>query len=158
MKISKLTKEELVFLVEKYDNIHQILKHLGVNANGSGAYKTFKNHCDRMGVKIPKNKNKGRQNFGNKIPLEEILVENSTYQNRSRLKIRLIRNGLLNYECEICNIKEWNGKKISLHLDHINGVNNDNRIENLRFLCPNCHSQTDTHGSKKLKKKKRKGA
>lgn len=47
--------------------------------------------------------------------------------------------------------KEWNNKALSLQLDHINGVNTDNRVENLRWLCPNCHSQTDTYGSKNKK-------
>lgn len=77
-------------------------------------------------------------------PLEEILVENSNYTNNSSLKKRLLEEGLLKYECYECHISEWNGKPLSLQLDHINGNNSDNRLENLRFLCPNCHSQTET--------------
>ena len=50
------------------------------------------------------------------------------------------------YACTTCGINEWQGKPLTLHLDHINGINNDNRIENLRLLCPNCHSQTETYG------------
>lgn len=81
--------------------------------------------------------------------MEEILVENSTYLNRAKLKERLVRDNLLKYECSVCgNTGEWNNKFLSLQLDHINGINNDNRIENLRFLCPNCHSQTDTFSGK----------
>ena len=55
------------------------------------------------------------------------------------------------YKCHICGIDEWNDKAIVLQLDHINGVKRDNRIENLRFLCPNCHSQTDTFAGKNKK-------
>ena len=78
------------------------------------------------------------------------MVENSTYSN-THLKKRLINDGVLEYSCQICgNIGEWNGNPMSLQLDHINGVNNDNRLKNLRFLCPNCHSQTNTYGGKNV--------
>ncbi|MBX9580218.1 MAG: HNH endonuclease [Gemmataceae bacterium] len=50
--------------------------------------------------------------------------------------------------CTRCGISEWQGCPLSLHLDHVNGVNNDNRLENLRFLCPNCHSQTESYCKK----------
>ena len=83
--------------------------------------------------------------------MEEILVENSSYTNRTRLKERLIKEKLLEYKCSICqNNGIWLNKELTLQLDHINGINNDNRIENLRFLCPNCHSQTDTYSGKNL--------
>jgi hypothetical protein len=67
--------------------------------------------------------------------------------NRFRLKDILLKNGI-EYKCSECEISEWNNKKLSLHLDLINGINNDNRIDNLRFLCPNCHSLTDTYCGK----------
>lgn len=153
MKITDLEKKELIKLIDKFDNIHQILISLGVNTNGSGAYKTFKSHCLNLGVEIPKNKNKGKNNFGNKIPLKNILVEDSTYQNMGRLKKRLIDKGILEYECDKCQIKNWLGGEITLQLDHINGINNDNRIENLRLLCPNCHSQTKTYAGRNTRKK-----
>lgn len=88
-------------------------------------------------------------NVSTKYSLQEILVENSQYTARSRLKIRLLNEGLLEYKCALCgNIGEWQGKPLSLQLDHKNGINNDNRLENLRFLCPNCHSQTETYAGK----------
>lgn len=77
------------------------------------------------------------------IPQEEIFVENSTYSNEM-VKQRIVVNNLLEYKCSKCGIDEWQGETIVLDLDHINGDNKDNRISNLRFLCPNCHSQTDT--------------
>jgi len=59
---------------------------------------------------------------------------------------------MLDYKCNYCgNDGEYNGKPLSLHLDHINGINDDNRLDNLRFLCPNCHSQTETYGGKSNK-------
>jgi 5-methylcytosine-specific restriction endonuclease McrA len=79
---------------------------------------------------------------------EDVFVENSTYA-RHRLKDRIIKEEMIPYVCDDCGLTdEWNDKKITLQLDHINGVNDDNRIENLRFLCPNCHSQTHSYAAK----------
>lgn len=86
------------------------------------------------------------------IPFADILVEDSSYS-RGPLKIRLINEGLLENICSECRIgPEWNGKPLVLTLDHINGKNRDNRISNLRLLCPNCHSQTDTFAGRNSKK------
>jgi hypothetical protein len=86
-----------------------------------------------------------------RIDLSDILIINSTYD-RGHLKRRLYADGLKKRECEMCGQgEEWQGKKMSLILDHINGVNNDNRIENLRIVCPNCNATLDTHCGKKNK-------
>lgn len=78
-----------------------------------------------------------------KYSLDEILVENSNYTNMTKLKERIIRAGLLEYRCAFCgNTGEWNGKHLTLQIDHINGDHHDHRLSNLRLLCPNCHSQT----------------
>lgn len=80
-------------------------------------------------------------------PLSQILVENSYYQS-NKLRIRLLKAGIKSYKCEVCNNSVWNNKPIPLELDHINGINTDNRLENLRFICPNCHAQTDSYRGK----------
>lgn len=77
--------------------------------------------------------------------LDDILVKDSTYTSIRTLKERLIDAGLIEPVCAECGIDSWNGRPIVLHLDHINGIRDDHRLENLRFLCPNCHSQTDTY-------------
>lgn len=83
--------------------------------------------------------------------LENILVENSRYGSH-HLKQKLLSKNILENKCYTCSNKgEWYGKKLSLQLDHINGINNDNRLENLRLLCPNCHSQTETFSGKRHK-------
>jgi 5-methylcytosine-specific restriction endonuclease McrA len=77
--------------------------------------------------------------------LDEVLVEGSSYVAVATLKRRLIEEGLLEPRCRQCGIDAWQGQPIVLHLDHINGIRNDHRLENLRLLCPNCHSQTETY-------------
>lgn len=81
------------------------------------------------------------------------LVKNSNYSNEVIKKIFLKK---VEYKCSICNIEDWNGKHIVLELDHINGDNRDNRLENLRLLCPNCHSQTDNFRGRNINNGKKK--
>lgn len=84
---------------------------------------------------------------------EEIFVENSTYA-RHNLKKRILRQNLIPYVCDCCkNGPEWMGKPMPLILDHINGINNDNRLTNLRFVCSNCDSQLDTYKSRNIKRR-----
>ena len=84
-----------------------------------------------------------------KRELSDILVENSTYSSTRHLKDRLYKDGLKDRKCEMCGQgEEWMGKRISLIIDHINGVNHDNRLENLRIVCPNCNATLDTNCSK----------
>lgn len=80
--------------------------------------------------------------------LNLVLTPNSTYQS-DRTRKRLVEAGLKEERCEGCGLAEWLNGPIPLHLDHINGVHNDNRLENLRILCPNCHSLTPTWGNRK---------
>lgn len=82
-----------------------------------------------------------------KQPLELHLVENSFFSPKN-LKKRLIQEKYLEYKCQNCGIDSWKGHHLSLQLDHINGNKFDNRLENLRILCPNYHSQTDTFCAK----------
>jgi uncharacterized protein YerC len=77
------------------------------------------------------------------LPLHEILTEKSSHA-RKHVKSRLLHTNTLRNACYICGISEWLGKPLSLELDHINGIGDDHRLENLRMLCPNCHSQTET--------------
>ena len=133
------TFSDVCRLMQRPGNIRVIHKKLdSLNID----YSHFKGQGWNKGTSQPSQK---------KIPIEEILVENSTYQNTDRLKKRLISEGYKTCKCEICGITQWNNKPISLQLHHINGISNDNRIENLQILCPNCHSQTENYGSKNIK-------
>jgi hypothetical protein len=81
--------------------------------------------------------------------LEAILTVNSPYKS-SKLKNRLLAADYKEARCEDCKLTEWSGKPIPLELHHINGDSTDNRIENIRILCPNCHAQTPTYRGKNI--------
>jgi Zn finger protein HypA/HybF involved in hydrogenase expression len=157
----KYQKDNLTEIVKNSKSVSDVINKLGLRTAG-GNFKTIKNyieiykiditHFETDELRIVKLKELSKEN---KIDLNLILVENSTY-NRTSLKKRLIQEKILEYKCEKClNIGKWIGENITLQLDHKNGIFNDNRIENLRFLCPNCHSQTDTFAGKKMKKEKK---
>lgn len=86
------------------------------------------------------------------MPIEALL---QGPRDRHHVKGRLLRAGLLNNECGICGLTNWRGLPLTMHLDHINGVRDDHRLENLRMLCPNCHSQTETYGGRNANRRKR---
>lgn len=157
MKIKALTTEELTKIVSESTNITDALRKIGyTNPKAKHTRDAFLKRIESENIDIShfsQHNNICGEAFNRKYDLKDILIENSTYQNISALKGKIVRAGLLPYECSECGNKgEWNGKKLSLHLDHKNGINNDHRIENLRFLCPNCHSQTDTYAGKNNKK------
>ncbi len=85
----------------------------------------------------------------NKIPIKEILRKGTRHKG-SLIKKKLLQEGLIKNKCNECGIEPiWNGKKLTLALDHKNGDRTNNEIGNLRLLCPNCHSQTPTFCRKK---------
>lgn len=91
----------------------------------------------------------GRNN--KKLTLAEL---HSKKRTRSVVRRVLLREGILELVCAICGTHSWLGRPLSLHLDHINGVADDHRHDNLRMLCPNCHSQTETYAGRNLRRRK----
>ena len=85
-----------------------------------------------------------------KLQINDILDGKHPTFSRCLLKKRLLQNSLLKEECYICKLPPiWNGQVLKLQIDHINGIRFDHRLENLRLLCPNCHSQTSTFAGKR---------
>ena len=150
-KIYKLSDEQFVELLKKSSTISEVLFKLGYTVKGnSWGYSQVKRRMDDLNLDYSIFKGKSaviKTNKLNNIRKEDILKENCKHQ-RIVLRRYVIKNNLIPYKCAICGCTEWQGKTLSLELDHINGINNDNRLENLRFLCPNCHSQTSTYGSR----------
>jgi len=122
-------------LLEAYYNFQHIGK---VSVHFNLPHITVWRRLKKLGVEIKSVKT------GIAIPLEEILNGEHPYYQTFKLNKRLLAEGIFRNECAICGIKEWNSRSISMQLDHINGCSHDHRLENLRMICPNCHSQTDT--------------
>ena len=150
-KIYKLSDEQFVELLKKSSTISEVLFKLGYTVKGnSWGYSQVKRRMDDLNLDYSIFKGKSaviKTGRLNNVRKEDILKENCKHQ-RTVLRRYIIKNNLIPYKCAICGCTEWQGKTLSLELDHINGINNDNRLENLRFLCPNCHSQTSTYGSR----------
>jgi len=146
------TKEEIQEAVKESRSYAQALAKMGLKPKG-GNYRILQRKLKEFGIDVSHFTGQGHlkgksHNWSKKIPLDEILKEGTIYQS-FKLKNRLLKEKFLENKCSECGLDdEWRGKKINHHLDHINGINTDNRLENLRLLCPNCHSQTDTYTGK----------
>jgi len=151
--MEKYNKENLEKLCKIVNSYTELVEKLGLTKS-YGNRKTVKKYIEIYSLNIShfgdyRHSNSGRK----KLSKEKLLVEGKNTNNRI-IKKTLLDNSLMDYKCDVCGLGDtWNGVSITLQLDHKNGVNNDNRLENLRFLCPNCHSQTDTHSGKNIKNK-----
>lgn len=154
----KYNKEVLTRIVKESNSIANVLKLLKLKPAG-GNYKTILKKFNEynidtshfLGMGWSKNK-KLHQKYTKEEFIIKFLIINSTCTNTHKLKLKLFEFGLKEKKCEKCGQTEiWFGEKLSLHLDHINGVNSDYRLENLKVLCPNCHSQTSTYSGKNIR-------
>lgn len=143
------TDEEFTEIVANSHSWSQVIKTLGLKAGG-GTYSHLKNLSEKLNLSVEHFDRlywcRGKK-FPNRKTLDQYLVDGSTIGSHT-LKLRLFAYGVKEKKCESCEGVEWLGQEIPLELDHINGNRTDNRLENLRILCPNCHAQTPTHAGK----------
>lgn len=160
------SKENIELIVNKNNNIKDCLIELGRGTTGDNynflnrlikKYNIDKSHflSKKELQKIAMDKRGG--SFMKEIPNEIYFSYSGIHRPGSDLRRRLLKYDLKEYKCELCGQDEnWKGNKIILILDHINGINTDNRLENLRFVCPNCDTTLPTFKGKNSKSNKEK--
>lgn len=152
-RIWKIPLSQFIEVFNKSNTFVEMLGFFNLKHKG-GNYRTLIKRFKQEGIDYSKFSKKRYVNSGIKklIPLEQILTVNNDYS-RYALKSRLLKGGFLENQCYCCRQGPiWNDKPLVLILDHINGIYNDNRIENLRMLCPNCNSQTETFAGRNIKR------
>ena len=145
---SQYTKEEVIVAVAENKSIAGVLRQLNLRPIG-GNYKTIHRLIKDYGLDTSHFTGQG-WNVGlgfkpkQSIADNEIFIEESDYRCSWRLRERYKKTTGINY-CEECHLSEWQGQPIPLEIHHVNGKNTDNRLENLKLLCPNCHALTNNY-------------
>ena len=146
MRLFKYTEDQLRAAVKSNISLRQVLLSLGVAPQG-GNYEVLRKAIKHFGLDtshfLGQAANKGKT-FTPKRPLEVYLSNEYPIQS-NKLRIRLLKEKMFEHKCYSCCLTEWMNKPIPLELEHINGDNKDNSLNNLTLLCPNCHAQTSTY-------------
>lgn len=150
-KVDLLSKEELEEIVKSSRTLQEVLKKIGYSSVSGANRNTVQTRLDKYNIST-EHFTKGVSR-GIKRTEENVFCKNSTATQKT-LRDWYIKGKYTEYKCSICGQKPfWNGKPLTLTLDHIDGDNTNNEISNLRYLCPNCHALTDTYRGKNIKPK-----
>jgi hypothetical protein len=146
---TKISKERIIEVCKHSGSMAQAAANLNIHFNTLKRLAViYKCYSPNQGLKG------GKKNTPLKIKLSEILEGAHPHFQTYKLKNRLLKDGIIVNECNICGINQWNNKPVNLELDHVDGNRTNHLLQNLRLLCPNCHSQTDTYRSKNRANKK----
>jgi predicted RNA-binding Zn-ribbon protein involved in translation (DUF1610 family) len=148
----KYTKEFLEEIVNKCKCVWDVVEMSGMSKQ-EGNYRYISQYIKKYEISTTHFENQRKGFSRQEKPLDDYLVDNKHLTlSGNKLKKKLFKANLLKNECCMCGQGEiWNCKKMSLILDHINGDRKNNKIENLRIVCPNCNATLDTHCGKNRK-------
>lgn len=145
----KVSDKKIIEMCNKSVSMAKAAADLGIHFN------TLKRRAIKLGCYNTNQSGKGtkkpKKDGFDKIALSEILSGKHPQYQTNKLRIRLIKEGIKEEKCEVCDIIEWNDKPVSFELDHIDGDRTNHKLENLRIICPNCHSQTHTYRARNIK-------
>lgn len=157
-KNRKYDKDLLIKYATESISISDLCRKMGIIRPAGGSYELIKNRCKEYNIDtshfLGKSSFAGKRNpnYKNRLKPSEILINGHKYRiSHKKLKRALLECGV-EYSCKECTISTWNGKEITLDIDHIDGDWSNCEKDNLRFLCPNCHRQTKNFGSKNKKR------
>lgn len=151
-RLSSCTDEEIISAVAASRSLAQVLARLRMRPGGTQS--RLKSRIEQLDIDTSHFMGQAwRRGIHTPVvsprPIQELLVDGRLLTTNS-LKKRLFEEGLKQRRCETCSRETWNGVPIPLELDHINGRREDNRLTNLRILCPNCHAQTSTYRGRNI--------
>ena len=145
----KYTKEALEDAVKNSVSTSGVIRYLGLIVNGS-RWRHIKSRIDFYNIDISHFKISYDHFEFRVVDINDYLSNKKPISTYS-LKLKLLKESIIEYKCDICHIDKWLDKKISLQLHHIDGNSKNHNLSNLQLLCPNCHTQTDNYGSKNNK-------
>lgn len=155
-KLDDVSEDEFIHKVKCSNSLTDLMRNLNYSVQSGRSRNKIQKKINDLNLNTD-HFNKKYKTKVNSVNNNNVLIKHSKHSNNFVKKI-ILKDDLIQYACNKCGLLDkWNGMTITLQLDHINGDNKDNRLENLRFLCPNCHSQTQTYGSKNIKFRQRAG-
>lgn len=147
-----LPDNQFIQIIAESTSCADAMRKMGFTCVGGSSRNTIKRRIMELALDISHWDDKTKNAHAAVLtPHSEYFAKNTPHSG-GHICERLLKYNLIPYKCALCgNVGEWLHKPLRLQVDHINGDHNDNRLENLRFLCPNCHSQTETFAGKNVK-------